>query len=167
MAYTLELGNVESVTHYATGLAKLTGFEVVFVQPFGGSAYPSDPEFGKLSQTSAAALYMYGDETPPAEPASFPNVQLVNDDGLVAASIDVSHNFTARIDSITGIHFSSLQGASAAETAPHFIRLMSELNDDTKLHDSWLPTGGNIKRLASTLLDWAFEYPDAVFRAAG
>ena|SRR3990167_5075718 len=165
MGYCLELGYADRVVENPAGGIEMPDFEVAKVRQFtGGSLVLIDPELGAINQALDIEPYEYGVDVS-AEPTDFSTASPVDNDGLVDASIDITYNYTPRIEEITGIHLRELHASKGAEAAPTLMKLIAELGDDTDFDDYWNACDGNIKHLARTLLDWTFQHPDGLFYA--
>jgi hypothetical protein len=137
MGYTLELGQWKAQPE-----SEDARFVVAKVRPFVG---------GHITHADPLVLELSGDVA-----------QAINDEGLVNASMAVTSNYSRRILEITGVPVSHIDGARAAEVAPYLMRLVSELGDEES-DDYWEAADGNIKIVASTVLDWTFQHPDNEF----
>ena len=84
--------------------------------------------------------------------------------GTTDASIDITYNysryFVEHIDSVVGIRF--LYGKRAFECVDILENAVDSLGKVTD-NDYWKRTPGNAGHVLSVLLEWANEYPNAIF----
>lgn len=157
MGYCIELG-------YGSG----EDYEVALVTSFtGGSHSQDDPGIERETYELLASLSDQLESTAASEDTASDENKRSDDtdaDGVrFRAEIDITTNYSQRIREVADMHLSDLRGKRATEGAALLLTLIAGLGDDTD-PNYWKPADGNIKQVASTILDWTFQHPDAVFR---
>ena len=88
--------------------------------------------------------------------------------GTTAATLNVTYNY-GKLHSKAGCHLSDLDGLLGSDAIPRLeaaVKLLGTFRDDSDEYDYWEATAGNAGYALSILLQWARQYPDAIFRVS-
>lgn len=162
MGYSIQLGY--STATVGESLAE-GDFELAVVEPFeGGSELPIEP----VAKVVYEELY---EPMPEAEEGLEPTTTTlppqITDDGRMEAGVTITTNYTKRIAELTCSGLRDLDQKVASEGAALLLELVARLTPEEPNDNYWEPTDGNIAKMASVLLGWVFEHPDATFRSIG
>jgi hypothetical protein len=168
MSYTIELGYPKKTRskylHY--DIAKVRPFESggTFKADFGSLIMhlelDNDTELDTTNRNTIRALAE-------ASGISLASLQVVDDAGLVDASLNITGNYSRRIEEAMGSGLRDLYGQTGIVVAANLAILAANLADEEPDEDYWRPTDGNIKVVASTLIDWTFQHPEGTFYTLG
>tara|TARA_B100000614_G_scaffold262909_1_gene300418 strand:+ start:21384 stop:21749 length:366 start_codon:yes stop_codon:yes gene_type:complete len=105
-------------------------------------------------------------EVSPHQTGSIQQAEMI-DGVLVAvdrseASCCITYNYS-KLYGMVGFSMRDLDGKTASETAESLRSAVEKLGTD-KYDDYWAPTPGNAGAALQTLLSWAEEHPDGVWK---
>lgn len=84
--------------------------------------------------------------------------------GSTEAELNITYNYS-EVYNLLGFNISQLNGQKAGDWIPELDALVSRLGTK-QFTDYWAPTPGNAGYALSILLEWAKQYPDAIFRVS-